>query len=107
MKLLALVLNFVAMFGATWMVCMRASDWRTNRWETTSRAVLLVLGSMAWLLAFLTIGTLVYPGSLRDSDEMKIALCLGLPCGIAIYALLAWIRPGAAGARPIALIARN
>jgi hypothetical protein len=106
MKLIALALSFVAMFGAAWMVCMRASDWRTDRWDRKSRAFVLALGPIAWLLLVLIVRAHIYPGNLR-SDEMKIALFLGFPCGIAIYSLLAWIRPGTAGARRIALIAHD
>jgi cytochrome bd-type quinol oxidase subunit 2 len=106
MQLLALALSFLAVFGATWLLCMRASDWRTERWENTPRALLLALGPGAWLLLILVVRSHLYSGDL-ESDQMTIALLLGLPFGVAIYLIAAKIRPGIAGARPITLIARD
>jgi hypothetical protein len=99
MKSFTLILNFLAMFGAAWMLCMRASDWRTDRWDQTSRWMPLVLGAMAWLVAFTWLGGSVYPGNARKSDGMTIALLAGLPSGIVTYALVAWLSPGTAGAQ--------
>ncbi len=106
MQLIALVLSFVAVFGATWLTCMRASDWRTERWEKTPRAVLLALAPGAWLLLLLMVRSHIYSGDLT-SDEMTIALVLGLSFGVAIYLIAAKFRPGTAGARPITLIAKD
>ena len=106
MQLIALVLSFVAVFGATWLMCMRASDWRTERWDETPRAYLLALGPVAWLLLTLMARSHLYSGDLT-SNEMTVALVLGLPFGVAVFLILAKIRPGVAGARPITLIARD
>ncbi|WP_418318875.1 hypothetical protein [Piscinibacter sakaiensis] len=102
MKQIALCLNFLAMFGATWMLCMRASDWRTDRWEKTSRWMPLVFGAMAWLVALMWLGENLYPGNAKKSDEMIIAFVVGLPAGIIAYALIAWLSPGTAGANRLA-----
>ncbi len=100
MKQLALISHFLAMFGITWMVCMRATDWGTDRWDRTARWAPLVFGGLAWAVALKLLGDAIYPGDANRSDEMTVALVAGLPAAIAAYALLAKLRPGTAGARP-------
>ena len=102
MRLIALLCYFLAMFGATWLMCARASDWNTDRWNQDSRWIPLVFGAMAWLAAFMWLGQQAFPGNARKSTEMTIALIAGLPTGIAFYALFARVKPGLAGARRMA-----
>jgi hypothetical protein len=90
---------FTAMFGATWLMCMRASDWNTDRWSAGSRYIPLVFGALGWLALFTWLGRSLYSGDASKSDGVAIALIAGLPTGVAAYALVARVRPGTAGAR--------
>lgn len=102
MRFIALSLSFVAMFGATWLMCMRASDWNTDRWNRDSRWIPLVFGGMAWLVIFSWLTREAYPGNARRSTEMVVAFIAGAPIAVLAYATVARVRPGAVGARPMA-----
>jgi hypothetical protein len=106
MELIARILSFIAMFGAMWLWCMRASDWGTDRWQQPIRAYVLLLAPGAWLILVFAVRNYVYLGDLR-SDAMSIATVLGFPTAIATYTLLAWIRPGTLGAYRITWFDRN
>jgi hypothetical protein len=98
MNLLALLCYFLAMFGTTWMLCMRSSDWNTERWSEKTRWMKLVFGALAWILVFIWLGQQLYPGDAKQSEPMSYAFVTGMPSAIAIYALVAWLSPGTAGA---------
>ena len=102
MKTVALLCSFIAMFGATWLLCMRCSDWNTERWHRDSRWIPLILGALAWLAAFMWLGEQAFPGNVRKSAGMTVALLAGAPAAILLYVILARVRPGAAGAQRMA-----
>ena len=62
----------------------------------------LVFGAMAWLVSFMWLGRHLFVGNAQRSDSMAYALLLGMPSAIAVYALMAWLRPGTAGAARMA-----
>lgn len=92
MKLIASVCYFIAIFGATWMVCVRASDWNTSRWSDGKRAMMLVFGAAAWVVALVWLGDQLFIGNLGRSDVVAIASLSGFLASILLYLLAAYRR---------------
>jgi hypothetical protein len=102
METAATALHFLAMFGATWLMCMRSSDWNTDRWATGTRWAKLVFGAIAWLLLLLWLGRKLFPGDPMQSTKLTVALVAGIPIGVLAYAIVARFWPGLAGAQRMA-----
>ena len=98
MNIVALSFYFVATFGLVWLLCVRASDWQTDRWSDGPRAMALILGACAWLFCFGFLGEKLFDGNAKRSDAVMIASAGGVLGALVMYVFMARVRPGFLGA---------
>jgi hypothetical protein len=58
----------------------------------------VVLGGGVWVIVFIALGAWLFIGNPKRSNAVSIAMLAGFILGLVVYAVLAWLRPGTAGA---------
>ena len=85
MKIIAITCYSVAIFGAAWMICVRASDWNTGRWGDGIRAMKLVFGAAAWVFVLVSLGDRMLVGDMGRADAVAIGSISGFVSGLVLY----------------------
>lgn len=78
----AWICYFLAMVSVGWIICERSSDWETERWGNSVRAMLLIFSAIALVCFWIFVGnSILGVNKMPDYDAYVAAIALGVVCG--------------------------
>ncbi len=73
---------FLTTASAGWIICERSSDWETERWGNSIRAMLLIFSAIGLICFWIFLGNyLLNVDRMPRKDAYIIALASGIICG--------------------------